>query len=279
MNQRPPSPPTHRPPKPNQPVARHRALGMFLLLVALLGLFWWVPRRNPGSSPSATLLQTDSPSIQLSSPRTRGASGLTSQLGQTPGLEPARKVDDEIARILRGDFITNIYTLSSNTTMVEEGQYPPIFRKFGTEEFEALAKVACEGNLKRDPFAAEYQEILEEHSAARDSGRIQSGIYLLLCMGADIRDRYNVQGGMKLAREGELDAAMKIADPELREKELRSIRFFSDSEIAMDRLKQQAQIDRTKRLLEYLYGDLPKAVFQRLLSIEPAQSPDRIPDP
>jgi hypothetical protein len=47
----------------------------------------------------------------------------------------------------------------------------------------------------------------------------------------------------------------------------------------MDRLKQQAQIDRTKRLLEYLYGDLPKAVFQRLLSIEPAQSPDRIPDP
>ena len=84
---------------------------------------------------------------------------------------------------------------------------------------------------------------------------------------------------MKLAREEELDAAMKIADPELREKELRSIQFFSDSEIAMDRLKQQAQIDRTKRLLEYLYGDLPKAVFQRLLSIEPAQSPDRIPDP
>ena len=47
----------------------------------------------------------------------------------------------------------------------------------------------------------------------------------------------------------------------------------------MDRLKQQAQIDRTKRLLEYLYGDLPKGVFQRLVSIEPAQPPDRIPDP
>jgi len=38
-------------------------------------------------------------------------------------------------------------------------------------------------------------------------------------------------------------------------------------------LKQEAQIDLTKRLLEYLYGDLPKAVFQRLVSIEPTQLP------
>lgn len=47
----------------------------------------------------------------------------------------------------------------------------------------------------------------------------------------------------------------------------------------MSRLKQQAHIDRTKRLLEYLYGNLPKAVFQRLMSIEPYETPDRIPDP
>jgi len=50
-------------------------------------------------------------------------------------------------------------------------------------------------------------------------------------------------------------------------------------EIPMDRLKQQAKIDRTKRLLEYLYGDMPKAVFQRLMSIEPNVTPDRIPYP
>jgi len=279
MNQRPPSPSTQRSPKPNPPAARHWSLGISLVFVALLSLFWWIPRRNPNPSPTATLQQTESPSPPPSSPRTGETPGSTGRLSQAPGLEPGRKVDDEIARILRGDFITNIYTLSSNTTMVEEGQYPPIFRKFGTEEFEELAKVACEGNLKRDPSAAEYQEILKDHPAARDSGRIHSGIYLLLCMGGNIRDRYNVQGGMKLAREEELDAAMKIADPELREKELRSIRWFADNEIAMDRLKQQAQIDRTRRLLEYLYGDMPKAVFQRLLSIEPAQGPDRIPDP
>ena len=52
-----------------------------------------------------------------------------------------------------------------------------------------------------------------------------------------------------------------------------------NKQIPMDRLKQQAKIDPTKRLLEYLYGDMPKAVFQRLMSIEPNVTPDRIPYP
>ena len=219
------------------------------------------------------------PSYLPSRPRSGGPLASADLGHQGPGPDPARKVDEEVARILRGDFITNIYTLSSNETMVEKGQYPPIFRKFGTEEFETLAKVACEKNLTRDPSAAEYLEILEEHPAARDSGRLHSGIYLLLCTGCDRSENYQIQHSMMTDRDEKLDAANKIADIELRERKLRSIRFFSDSEIAMDRLKQQAQIDRTKRLLEYLYGDLPKAVVQRLVSIEPAQPPDRIPDP
>jgi len=279
MTQLPPSRPTLRHPDPNPPGVRHRTLWILLIFVAVAGLFWWVPRRNPSSHSKATVQMKGLPSNLPSGPRNGGPLASADHGHQGSGPDPARKVDEEVARILRGDFITNIYTLSSNTTMVEEGQYPPIFRKFGTEEFETLAKAACEKNLTRDPFAAEYLEILEEHPAARDSGRIHSGIYLLLGMGCDRSERYQIQHNMMRDREEKVDNANKIADPELRERKLRSIRFFSDSEIPMDRLRQQAQIDRTKRLLEYLYGDLPKAVFQRLLSIEPAQSPDRIPDP
>ena len=279
MTQLPPSRPPLRPPEPNPPSLKHRALWILLIFVAVAGLFWWVPRRNPGSHSTATVQMKGLPSYLPSRPRSGGPLAFADLGHQGPGPDPARKVDEEVARILRGDFITNIYTLSSNQTMVEKGQYPPIFRKFGTEEFETLAKAACEKNLTRDPFAAEYLEILEEHPAARDSGRIHSGIYLLLCMGRDRSENYQIQHYMMTDRDEKLDAANKIADAELRERKLRSIRFFSDSEIAMDRLKQQAQIDRTKRLLEYLYGDLPKGVFQRLVSIEPAQPPDRIPDP
>jgi hypothetical protein len=279
MSQRPPSSPTLRLPEPNPPGVRHRALWILLIFVAVAGLFWWVLRRNPSSHSKSTVQMKGFPSNLPSGPRNGGPLASVGRGHQVPGPDPARKVDEEVARILRGDYITNIYTLSSNTTMVEEAQYPPIFRKFGTEEFETLAKAACEKNLTRDPFAAEYLEILEEHPAARDSGRIYSGIYLLLCMGCDRSERYQIQHNMILDREEKVENANKIAELELREQELRSIRYFSDSEIAMDRLKQQAQIDRTKRLLEYLYGDLPKAVFQRLVSIEPAQPPDRIPDP
>lgn len=252
---------------------------MLLFFVALLGFFWWLPRRNPSASPAAALPLTDSPSNHPSNPRTGGPSGSTSRLGPATGLQPARKIDDEIARILRGDTITNVYTLSSNTTMVAVGQFPPFFRKFGTEEFETLAKAACEKEFKADPIAAEYLEILEEHPAARDSGRIYSGVYVMYISSEDVHGRRYDQGQILLNTQRKLDEAQEISDPELRAEELRSIRWFADRKIAMERLKQQAGIDRTRRLLEYLYGDLPKAVFQRLLSIEPARYPDALPNP
>lgn len=279
MTHRPPPPPIHQPPEPNTPGARNRTLWMFFLFVALLGLFWWVPRRNPSASPTAALPLTDSPSNHPSSSRTRGPSGSTNRLGQATGPEPARKIDDEIARILRGDTITNVYTLSSNTTMVAVGQFPPFFRKFGTEEFETLAKVACEKEFKADPIAAEYLEILEEHPAARDSGLVYSGVYVIYNSSEDVQGRRYDQGQILLNTQRKLDEAQEISDPELRAEELRSIRWFADRKIAMARLKQQAGIDRTRRLLEHLYGDLPKAVFQRLLSIEPARYPDALPNP
>ena len=279
MTQLPPSSPTHRPPEPNPSGVRHRALGIFLVVIAVMGLFGWMTRRNPGSNATATVSVKGLLSNRPSGPRNGGPVASADRGHHGPGPDPARNVDEDVARILRGETITEIYTLSSNTTMVGERQYPPIFRKFGTEEFETLAKAACEKALEMDPFAAEYLEILQEHPAARDSDRIYSGIYVLMSLALARSEHYYDQDSMMLAREEELNEANKIADPELREKKLRSIRFFSDSEIPMDRLKQQAKIDRTKRLLEYLYGDLPKAVFQRLMSIEPYETPDRIPDP
>ena len=188
-------------------------------------------------------------------------------------------MDDEIARILRGDIITNVYILSSNTTLIAEGQFPPIFRKFGTEEFERLAKEACEKEIKNDPIGAEYLEILEDHPSAKDSGLIYSGIYVIYNSSEDVRGRRYNQGQILLDMQRKLEEAQAIEDSELRGEELRSIRWFAEKRIAMDRLKQQVGIDRTRRLLEYLYGDLPKSVFQRLLSIEPAGMPDPLPDP
>jgi hypothetical protein len=260
MTQRKPSLPTHMSSEPIDPSAKHQTLWVFLLFVALLGFFGWVFPRNPGSSPTATLSQNNAPSNHLSGLREATAPRSTSRLGQAPGPESVRKIDDEIARILQGDFITNVYTLSSNKTLVEVGKLPPIFRKFGTEEFERLAKAACEKEFTTDPIATEYLEILEEHPAARDSGLIYSGIYI-----------------MSMPRD--LEEAQEVSDPELRAEKVRSIRRSAENRIAMERLTQKAGIDRTRRLLEYLYGDLPKAVFQRLSSIEPISAPDPLPDP
>jgi len=279
MTQRKPSPLPHRSPEPSHPSARQRTLWMFFLVVALLGFFWWVRQRDLGSSSTAPLSQTHLPSNHPPSPREGAVPHSTSRSGQPPGPAPARKIDDEIARILRGDIITNVYTLSSNTTFVAVGEFPPIFRKLGTEEFERLAKAACEKEFKADPIATEYLEILEEHPAARDSGLMYSGIYIMYCSSEDVNGRRYDQGQVLLNMQRKLDEAQEISDPELRAEEIRSIRWFAENRIAMERLKQQAGIDRTRRLLEYLYGDLPKAVFQRLLSIEPARIVDPLPDP
>lgn len=92
--------------------------------MALLGFLGWVFPRNPGSNPTATLLQNNAPSNHPSSLGEATAPGSTTRLGQARGPEPVRKIDDEIARILQGDFITNIYTLSSNETLVEVGKLP-----------------------------------------------------------------------------------------------------------------------------------------------------------
>jgi hypothetical protein len=279
MTQLPPSWPTHRPPEPNPSGVRHRALGIFLVVIAVVGLFGWMTRRNPSPNATAAVSVKGLLSKRPSGPRNGGPLASADRGHHAPGPDPARKVDEDIARILRGELVTNIYTLSSNETMVGVQQFPPIFRQLGTEVFETLAEAACQENLTLDPSAAEYQKILEEHPAARDSGRIWSGVYLVYGMGANRRDRYNVQGSMMLAMERQLNEANKIADPELRERQLESIRTSSNDEIRMDRLKQQFQIDRTRRLLDYLYGDMPKAVFQRLVSIEPALSPDEIQYP
>ena len=252
---------------------------MFLIFVMLLSLLLWLPRKNPDTNSADTQSQTASSSLPLSSTLEGEPSANRNRSGQARGAQPARKMDDEIARILRGDIITNIYILSSNTTLIEEGQFPPIFRKFGTEEFERLAKEACEKEIKDDPIGAEYLEILEDHPSARDSGLIYSGIYIIYNSSEDVRGRRYNQGQILLDMLRKLEEAQAIQDSDLRGEELRSIRWFAEKRIAMDRLKQQVGIDRTRRLLEYLYGDFPKAVFQRLLSIEPAGMPDPLPDP
>ena len=248
--------------------------------MALLGFLGWVFPRNPGSNPTATLSQNNAPSNHPSSLGEATAPRSTTRLGQARGPEPVRKIDDEIARILQGDFITNIYTLSSNETLVEVGKPSPIFRKFGTEEFERLAKAACEKEFKTDPIATEYLEILEEHPAAGESGLIYSGIYIMYCSGAaDAHSRHD-QAQLLLSMPRDIEEeSQEISDPELRAEKVRSIRRSAENRIAMERLTQQAGINRTRRLLEYLYGDLPKAVFQRLLSIEPISAPDPLPEP
>ena len=279
MTQRKPSLPTHMSSEPIAPRAKHQALWVFLLFVALLGFFGWLFPRNPGSSPTATLSQNKAPSNHLSGLREATAPRSTRRLGQAPGPESVRKIDDEIARILQGDFITNVYTLSSNNTLVEVGKFLPVYRKFGTEEFERLAKAACEKEFTTDPIATEYVEILEEHPAARDSGLIYSGVYIMYGLGEAVaHSRFN-QADLLLSMARDLEETQEISDPELRAEKVQSIRWSTENRIAMERLILKAKIDRTRRLLEYLYGDLPKAVFQRLSSIEPMSEPDPLPDP
>ena len=130
MTQRKPSLPTPMSSEPIAPRAKHQTLWVFLLFVALLGFLGWVFPRNPGSNPTATLSQNNAPSNHPSSLGEATAPRSTTRLGQARGPEPVRKIDDEIARILQGDFITNVYTLSSNKTLVEVGKLPAIFRKW-----------------------------------------------------------------------------------------------------------------------------------------------------
>lgn len=279
MIQRKPSLPTPRSSEPVAPRARHQTLWVFLLFVALLGFLGWVFPRNPGSNPTATLSKNTTPSNHPSSLGEATAPRSTTRSGQARGPEPVRKIDDEIARILQGDVITNVYTLSSNETLVAVGQFPPIFRKFGAEEFERLAKAACEKEFATDPIATEYLEILEEHPAARESGLIYSGIYIMYLSGAAVAHSRHDQAQLLLSMPRDIEEAQEISDPELRAEKVQSIRRSTENRIAMERLIQQAEINRTRRLLEYLYGDLPKAVFQRLLSIEPISEPDPLRDP
>lgn len=177
------------------------------------------------------------------------------------------------------DSVTNIYSFSSNQIIFETLEYPPVYKLLGTRKFETLAKNQFDKLIDVDPNLADIKEILEDFPASNDSSLIFSGIYLVHTLKAEISDQYYNEFQNRLSLEKDLQEAAEIEDIDEKEKRIELIKNSREVELFIIREKVKNRTALTKDLLIGLYGEMPKDVFQRLLSIETQYGPERLPYP
>jgi hypothetical protein len=180
--------------------------------------------------------------------------------------------------------ITNTYNFSSNHVVTRVVIPNPEFKIFGTPEFESLAKAQFEKlTIKSkyivDPNLFELKAVLEDFPAAKDSQLLYSGIYQSAITTSTLAEVRQLIFNTRYRAVRDLEEANAIIDVAERESKIQQIREMAGAQITLYKEIQQETLDDARKNLIKLYGDLPKPIFQRLLSIELRQPMGRLPYP
>lgn len=190
--------------------------------------------------------------------------------------------NDYLARrtnLLTQPLVTNSYNISSNQTVVEIIEYPPVYKLLGTRRFEELARNHYDKLIETEPNLAELKEIFEDLPASKNSSLIFSGIYLVHALKSEILDQARSEFDNRLDLERALQETLDITDIQERERRVEFIKSTSDAQLFMIHQRVNNSTRLTKDLLVGLYGEMPKSIFQRLMSIETMYGPERLPYP
>lgn len=166
--------------------------------------------------------------------------------------------------------ITNTYQVSPTQFIVRVVSPHPMDLRLGTQDYETAAKTDFERHVATETNLLEIKAILEDFPTAIASQRLYSGIRETYATRARMRQLRD-EGYKNSDRVSQLDNqrlnSQLLDDAERQRLNEEATKLSAEGSTMID-LDYRDAGERLKQRLTRLYGELPKAVYQRLMSIE-----------
>ena len=229
------------------------------------------PDRTPVTGPDAAQRATRKPS-EVAHPRKR-----VTLRGPLAGRGPML-----ISEESDSGMVTNTYEVSPTKFIVRVVSPHPMDLRLGSLDYETAAKADFERHVATETNLLEIKAILEDFPTAIDSQRLYSGIreaYTTRARMRQLRDeRYkNSDRVIRLTNEGD-EGNVSLTDAQ-RQKLNDEASKLSEEVGSMLSLDYRDAGLRFKQRMTRLYGELPKAVYQRLMSVEIYESAEPLQAP
>ena len=175
--------------------------------------------------------------------------------------------------------ITNVYQFPSGKLITEVVLPNPRTPLLGSVDYEILAEQDFIKSASVETNLIEIKEIFEDFPLARKSQYLYSGIREAYVLRAKL---YRLQDS-ELLLTAQQDVVEKeiwsVSDPVERELKSKEVYNRIHEESLKNWLEMADSQNRFKQRMERLYGEFPKPIFQRLMSIEISGEPGELIDP
>jgi hypothetical protein len=175
--------------------------------------------------------------------------------------------------------ITNLYQFPSGKLITEVVLPNPKTPRLGSVDYEILAEQYYLKSATIETNLVEIKEIFDEFSLAKNSQYLYSGIreaYVLMAKLYRLQDSELLISAQQDVVEKEI---WSVSDPAERELKSKEVYNRVHEEILKNWLDTVDAPNRFKQRMERLYGEFPKPIFQRLMSIEITAEPKELVNP
>ena len=175
--------------------------------------------------------------------------------------------------------ITNVYQFPSGKLITEVVLPNPKTPLLGSAEYEMLAEQDYIKSAAVETNLLEIKEIFEEFPLAKKSQYLYSGIREAYVLRAKI---YRLQdSGLLISAQQDIveKEIWSVSDPVKRELKSKEVYNRVHEEALKIWLEMGDAPNRFKQRMERLYGEFPKPIFQRLMSIEITAEPEELVGP
>lgn len=175
--------------------------------------------------------------------------------------------------------ITNLYQFPSGKLITEVVLPNPKTPRLGSVEYEMLAEQDYIKSAAMETNLVEIKEIFEEFPLAKKSQYLYSGIREAYVLRAKL---YRLEdSGLLISAEQDIveKEIWSVSDPVERELKSKEVYNRVHEEALKIWLEKADAPNRFKQRMERLYGEFPKPIFQRLMSIEITAEPKELVNP
>ena len=175
--------------------------------------------------------------------------------------------------------VTKIYQLTPSKSITEVVAPNPKVPLLGSVEYEALAKQDYFESIQVETNLSELKEIFEDFPTAKQSEYLYSGIreaYVFKSKIKQLRDSDFLLSADQWKGPFEIEAVSNLVDRKLKAQQIKDRLDEDMNRILLDKADAP---ERFKQRMVRLYGDFPKPIFQRLMSIDIVAEPRELISP
>jgi flagellin-specific chaperone FliS len=114
---------------------------------------------------------------------------------------------------------------------------------------------------------------------AKDSQYFFSGLYQVAVTTCTLQEIRELTFNTRYQAVRDLEEANRISDVDERDSKVQRIKDIAEAQLTLYSSIRQETLEDCRQNLTRLYGDLPKPIFQRLLSVELRKPMGRLPYP